>query len=332
MTDYPVDIVVAWVDGSDPEWQKVRSQYKASTLQDNSSARYREWDLFRFWFRGVEEYAPWVNRVHLLTWGHLPPWLNTEHPKLHIVRHEDYIPAQYLPTFSSHTIELNMHRVPGLAEHFVYFNDDMYLSQPTKQEDFFCKGVPADYGVWGVIRNTDVANFMPYIMLNMMAIINMHFPKRAVLKSDFAKWMSPKLGKGMLNNLYLLPWGVHTGFREYHGAAPFLKETFEMVWAEEAEILDRTCSHRFRSREDVNQYLMRYWQLGEGRFVPRKPNCAYLTIREDSAAAAEKLLGNPRYQVVCLNDDPMGFDFEKEQQALHRVMEAHYPRKSQFEK
>ena len=173
---------------------------------------------------------------------------------------------------------------------------------------------------------------MPYIMLNMTAVINMHFPKRAVLKKDFAKWLSPRNGRGVLNNLYLLPWGTHTGFRNYHGAVPFLKETFETVWREEGELLDRTCSHKFRGREDVNQYLMRYWQLCEGKFVPHRPESAYLTIKQNSAAEAEALLNNKKYKVVCLNDDPMGFDFEEEQRALHRVMEARFPRKSQFEK
>ncbi len=332
MTDYPVDIVIPWVDGSDPAWIREHDRYTANSLQDNSSARYREWDLFRFWFRSVEENAAWVNRVHLLTWGHLPPWLNRSHPKLHVVRHEDFIPEKYLPTFSSHTIELNMHRVPGLADRFVYFNDDVYLSRPTEKEDFFRNGLPADTAVWGVIKNDDVSNFMPYIMLNMTAVINMHFPKRAVLKKDFAKWLSPRNGRGVLNNLYLLPWGTHTGFRNYHGAVPFLKETFETVWREEGELLDRTCSHKFRGREDVNQYLMRYWQLCEGKFVPHRPESAYLTIKQNSAAEAEALLNNKKYKVVCLNDDPMGFDFEEEQRALHRVMEARFPRKSQFEK
>lgn len=332
MKDYPVDFVVAWVDGSDPAWIAEHDKYTANTLQDNSSARYREWDLFRFWFRGVEEYAPWVNRVHLLTWGHLPPWLNTEHPKLHIVRHEDYIPEKYRPTFSSHPIELNMHRIPGLAEHFVYFNDDMYLTSPTRKEDFFRDGLPVDAAVFGVVKNRDVSNFMPYIMLNMLGIINGHFSKRAVMKQHFDKWINPCYGKWNLNNLYLLPWDAFTGFREFHDAAPFLKETFETVWREEEAILDRTCSHKFRSKEDVNQYLMRYWQLCQGRFIPHAPRSAYLTIHSDSAAEAAALLNDKKNTVVCINDDPMGFDFEKEQRELHRVMEAHYPRKSQFEK
>lgn len=332
MNDYPVDIVTPWVDDADPEWRREHDRYTATAIQDNSSARYREWDLFRYWFRSVEENAPWVNRVYLLTWGHLPPWLNTEHPKLRIVRHEEFIPAQYLPTFSANTIELNVHRIPGLAERFVFFNDDLYLTRPTRKEDFFRGGLPADTAVFGIIKNSGTANFMPYMMLNEMGIINERFPKREMLKKHFSKWVTLRNGRGVLNTLYLMPWGIHTGFYNYHSASPFLRSTFETVWAEEGEILDRTCSHKFRSREDVNQYLMRYWQFCEGKFVPHKPESAYLTIGKDFAAQAEAVLNNRKYKVVCLNDDPMGFDFERERQALHRVMEAHYPRKSAFEK
>ncbi|WP_331836427.1 hypothetical protein [Erysipelothrix piscisicarius] len=83
----------------------------------------------------------WVNNVYLITYGHLPDFLNVDHPKLKIINHTDYIPSDYLPTFSSHTIELNMHRIEGLSEHFVYFNDDMFLNQPMSLQRISSKRV-----------------------------------------------------------------------------------------------------------------------------------------------------------------------------------------------
>ena len=142
MSTHPIDIVIPWVDGSDPVWQADHAKYRASKSADNHPARYREWGLFRYWFRGIEQNAPWVRKVHLLTYGHLPAWLEPDHPKLHIVNHRDFIPEEYLPTFSSHTIELNMHRIPDLAEHFLYFNDDVYLMKPSQPEDFFRDDLP----------------------------------------------------------------------------------------------------------------------------------------------------------------------------------------------
>ncbi len=139
--DKPIDFVVTWVDGSDPTWCEQRDFYakelgRASTA-DSGDPRFRDWDIFRYWFRAVEQYAPWVHNVYLVTCGHVPEWLKTDAPKLKVVKHTDFIPEEYLPTFSSITIELNLHRIKDLSEHFVYFNDDMFLNQSVIPEDFF---------------------------------------------------------------------------------------------------------------------------------------------------------------------------------------------------
>lgn len=133
----PIDFVIIWVDGNDKQWQAEKAKYDGKTVTNaNSEVRFRDWDNLQYWFRGVEKFAPWVNKIHFVTWGHLPKWLDTTNPKLNIVNHKDYIPSKYLPTFNSHTIELNLHRIEGLAEQFVYFNDDMFITAPTKPDDF----------------------------------------------------------------------------------------------------------------------------------------------------------------------------------------------------
>ena len=108
-----IDFVIAWVNGSDPVWLKEKEKFCGITIESEES-RFRDWGLLRFWFRGIERFAPWVNRIHFITYGHLPEWLNTGHPKIHIVNHKEFIPEKYLPTFNSHTIELNFHRIPCL--------------------------------------------------------------------------------------------------------------------------------------------------------------------------------------------------------------------------
>lgn len=117
-----IDFVIAWLDNSDPEWQDAFYSYLP---QDRSSydlreIRFRNWDNLRYWLRGVEKFAPWVNNIHLITYGQIPDWLNTNAPKLHLVKHSDYIPTKYLPTFSSCPIALNLHRIKELSEHFVF--------------------------------------------------------------------------------------------------------------------------------------------------------------------------------------------------------------------
>src|SRR5690554_3854457 len=115
-TNNPIDFVVPWVDDSDPTWQRKLAEYTGRTNQftDSSNKRFRDWDLFKYWFRGVEKFAPWVNKVHLVTCGHYPDWLDINHPKLNFVKHEDYIPKDHLPVFSTHPIEINLHRIEEL--------------------------------------------------------------------------------------------------------------------------------------------------------------------------------------------------------------------------
>ena len=118
MANREIDFVLTWVDGADPEWQKEKyaRMLKLGVISeaDDRTERYRDWGILPYWFRGVEKFAPWVRTIHFVTYGHLPAWMNVNHPKLHIVNHSDYIPYKYLPTFNSHTIEWNFHKISGL--------------------------------------------------------------------------------------------------------------------------------------------------------------------------------------------------------------------------
>lgn len=137
----------------------------------NGVCRYRDWASFRYWFRAVEKYAPWVRYVHLVTWGHVQSWLNLECPKLKIVNHKDYMPPEYLPTYNCNPLELNLFRISGLSEHFVYFNDDMLLARPVAPEDFFIGGKPLHTAVALPWVNRD--NELPYhLFFNTYGIAN----------------------------------------------------------------------------------------------------------------------------------------------------------------
>lgn len=140
---FPIDAVFTWVDGADPAWleQKclLRQKYFGnSDAPDNAdnAARFRDNDELRYALRSLARHAPWIRSVHLVTADQKPPWLNTN--TVNLVSHRDIFPADAaLPVFNSHPIELCVHRVPGLAEHFIYFNDDVMLGRPVSPADFF---------------------------------------------------------------------------------------------------------------------------------------------------------------------------------------------------
>ena len=94
-----IDIVVLWVDGNDEEWVKEKNEYMEHK-GDKESNRFRDCDNLQYVFRGIEKYVPWINKVFFITWGHTPAWLDTNNEKLVIIKHEDFIPKQYLPTFN----------------------------------------------------------------------------------------------------------------------------------------------------------------------------------------------------------------------------------------
>src|SRR5699024_4961874 len=191
------------VDGNDPEWQKEKMLYDESNKGDKRNIRFRDWDNLQYWFRGVEKYANWVNKIHFVTWGHVPEWLNTEHPKLNVVKHEEYIPERYLPTFSARPIEINLHRIPGLSEKFVYFNDYMFLLNKLTPEDFFIKGKPCDTAALDIAVKRDEVHATS--VFNSLLIINKHFNKKDSIKNNFGKWYNFKNGYPAIKTLLLTP-------------------------------------------------------------------------------------------------------------------------------
>ena len=113
-----IDVVIPWVDPTDKEWQASKNKFLKDLNNDkvdNSENRFRDWDNFKYVFRGIDKFMPWVHKIYLITCGQVPDWMNKEaDDRLVIVNHSDYIPKEYLPTFSSHPIELNLHRIKEL--------------------------------------------------------------------------------------------------------------------------------------------------------------------------------------------------------------------------
>ena len=342
-TNAPIDFVVTWVDGEDPAWCAQKAEWLAKVDTEATTdwlagdKRYRDWGLLRYWFRGVEECASWVRTVHFVTWGHLPEWLDTANPKLHVVRHEDYIPKRYLPTFNSHTIEFNMHRIPGLGEQFVYFNDDMYLLKEVHEKDFFKEGLPRDFA--GLNLGTLGRKVTSYEPFNAM-VINEHFDKNEVIQADRLKWLNPLYGlKVLCKTLLLMPFSHFSAMQTDHLPISFLKSTFEKVWSVEGEILDMSCLDKFRSEIAVSPWLMRDWQRAEGKFVPRRVHLdGFLDCGNGPGLVGvdtvkKCIAGKIGGAMICLNDAQLGKDeFEDWSADLMRAFSLRFPKKSGFEK
>ena len=330
-----IDFVIAWVDGNDPQWQKERSLYRAGTATDSCAARYRDMGILKYWFRAVEAYAPWVNRIHFVTWGHLPEWLNTEHPKLHIVNHKDYIPEEYLPTFNSHPIELNMHRIPGLSEYFVYFNDDMFLNGSVKPEFFFRNGLPCDFAHIDNISSEGIADIYSHTLFNESYVISKHYSYlRAFIKHPFKYLNSKYSWKVNLKNLLKIEnSGYFPGFKEHHLAAPYLKQTFVDFWEKDHITLKQASMEKFRTPFGVSQRIFRYAQLASGQFHPvsKASRGKAFQLWMDPMDMHDAILNN-KYKMICLNDTSKDIDFDAVIHINRSAYEQKLPNCSAFEK
>ncbi len=325
-----IDFVITWVDGADPQWLEEFRKWRGDDRTENTSPiRYRDWDHLRYWFRGVERFAPWVSRIHFVTWGHLPEWLDTTHPKLHVTNHRDYIPQEYLPTFSSRTIELNIHRIEGLSERFVYFNDDMFLCRPLPEERFFRQGLPCDMARLSLLSFSSIS----HAILNMIEIMNRRYRRAEVMRRHPGKWFAPCYGAAnLLKTLDLAVWNTIPALTDTHMPQPYLKETFDKMWHEEREILDATCRSRVRDNAGVNHWLMRYEQLLSGRFSPVSFRDTKLdTLTEQRIDTIASYVAAGRYAMICLNDSPLIADFEGVKRKLCGALESLLPEKSSYE-
>lgn len=327
-----IDFVITWVDMNDPKWQAQFSKYsgdKGNTKNGVSEARFRDNGFLKYWFRGVEKFAPWVRKIHFVTYGQKPAWLDESNPKLHLVHHEDFIPAQFLPTYNSVVIERYMYRIPGLAEHFVYFNDDFYIINNVGKERFFRDGLPCDIAVFDY--NPSWSQWYKRIKNN-IRIINRHFSKKEVMALHHDKWFDKSYGMKARWNYLLRFYGKFITLRTPHNAQPYLKSTFEEVWAAAGKELTETSSNKFRALSDYTPELFRTWQICRGNFVPyntyKDTKMFPLMIRPKQAVRA---IYTQAYTLVCLNDNVHIRNYDTVISNIDDAFRHILPEKSSFE-
>lgn len=329
--DEKIDFIVARVDDNDKQWKILRDKYAGKSNEDSADYRFRDRGIMKYYFRGIEKFAPWVNNVFFVTCGHYPSWLNSNHPKLKFIKHEDYIPKEYLPTFNSHTIELNFNRINELSNCFVYFNDDMFIINHMKQSDFFENGVPKHIA-WLEPIPTNNEKFW-HIMLNNVQLINRHFPYMDLLKKNWRKWYYPGYGLRVLSKtLFLKNFPYLVWFNNPHLPSPLLKSTMDKLRNEEYEILDNSSKSKFRSKEDVNQYVFSWYDIASWNFIPRN-SCVgrNFSIRNNNNKKLIKAITKQKYKMICINDNESNFDFEKIKLEVISAFEKILPEKSEYE-
>ena len=325
-----IDFIIAWVDGWDKEWQFQRNKYAGKNPEDMAENRFRDWNNLKYIFRWIEKFTPRINNVFFVTCGHYPSWLNLEYPKLKFVKHEDYIPKEYLPTFNSHTIELNFHRIKELSEQFVYFNDDMFITNYMKESDFFENWLPKQTA-WLCTIPTDNENFS-HIILNNINLINRHFSHKEAINNNKKKWYHPQYWiKTIVQTLFLGKYSYLTWLYNSHLPNSLLKSTMNKLWNEEYDVLNNSSLCKFRAETNVNQYVFSRYDLMNGDFVPRENVIwNYYTIKKDNKDLINSIV-KQKYRMLCINDTSTDINFEKAKSEIINAFEKILSEKSKFE-
>ncbi|GAA1408295.1 exopolysaccharide phosphotransferase cps2G [Glutamicibacter uratoxydans] len=328
----PIDFVVTWVDDDDLEWREMKNAYlgdRRTTREGASESRFRDWGALRYWFRAIEENCEWVRKIFLVTVNPLPSWLKSQHPKLVVVHHEQFIPGEYLPTFNSRVIEIYLHRIPDLSEKFVYFNDDMYVLNQIDRNHFFPKGRPAAIPVMNALS---VGDNISHAMLNNIRVINENFNKRIVIKRRLFDWFSLRLGHHFIQNIALLPWHRFTGFHNHHLPLALLKSTYSTVWNFASDELKLTSESKFRQFHDINPFLFYYWQLCSGVFTTVQPSSygRYFQTDKTSVNDLTQTIREGKERVICINDGEVE-DYESLSDQIEEAFLKRFPNASSFE-
>lgn len=326
----PIDIVVPWVDDTDPIWLEKKERFTGVEVKEgNTNVRYRDWDTLKYWFRGVEKFAPWVRYVYFITDNQKPEWLNTDHPKLKWVKHTDFIPNEYLPTFSCQAIEWNLHRIDGLSENFVYFNDDVFLINNTVPDDFFVNGLPCDSPHLGFLYPN---GFFSHILFNNIELMNRHFSLKECIRANRKKWISAQSISGLLKLVLYGRKDLIPNSISRHIQTSFQKKTFEILWEKEHDLINATCLNKLRTKNDISSYCVRDWQLFSGEFYPKKPiGKLFHTASMSHNNDAINYLRHQKGKVICLNDSEDETDFELHKQMILEEFDKLLPEKSSFE-
>lgn len=304
--DFDIDIVFSWVDGAAIEWQRARARRMQSYVVgegDDSHARFRQLDELKYALRSVYLFAPWIRNIYIVTDSPRPEWL-AEHPRVRVVRSEEFFSdPSVLPTHNSHAVESQLAGIAGLAEHFLYSNDDMFFARPVGPETFFSSG--------GVTRFIEATT---RIGLGESNLERSGFENAARVNR---RLLAGRFGKTIARHLE-------------HTPVPMRKSILLELEAEFPDDFARTAASRFRSATDISvtNSLYHYYALLTGRAVLETAvRALYVdTTARAGLAAMLKLLKRRNVDLVCLNDGsfPEVAD-DVRAEAVRAFLEGYYP-------
>jgi len=308
-----IDMVFSWVDGSSVEFQRARAKRMQNYVVgegDDSEARYRQIDELKYALRSVYMFAPWVRRIFIATDSPRPEWL-AEHPRVTIVPSEEFFAdTSTLPTHNSHAVESQLHHIPGLAEHFLYSNDDMFFGRPIGPDLFFSPG--------GITKFVEAATRIG---------LGESDPSRSGFEN------AARVNRRLLQERF----GRVTTRHLEHCAVPLRRSVMAELEREFPDDFRRTAGSAFRSATDISvtNSFYHYYALMTGRAVVQtQAKVKYIeTTLRMALRQMEKLLARRDHDMFCLNDGSKPeISVEERTRAVTDFLESYFPIRAPWEK
>lgn len=307
-----IDLVYLWVNGNDPEWITRRNAFigKPTTRQENCKGRYADSGELKYSIRSVQQNAPWIRKIFIVTDHQVPEWLDTTNPRVQIVDHTEIMPAECLPCYNSALIEQFLDRIPDLSEHFLYANDDMFINKPITPSTFFA------------------ADGLPILYMNRKPLrkLGLWF-REHILGKPLSQYIQTIKNASLLAEKY---YGSYNGDKLHHNIDAYQKSTLALINQKFSGPLSAMHSHHMRSANDIQRCFYSYAALAEGRGHLRYIGQRFsFRLHIDNRKHYQKFKHyNP--VLFCINDSEYATD-EDRTIAIQFVSKL-FPHKSQFEK
>ncbi|WP_201294642.1 MULTISPECIES: stealth family protein [unclassified Nocardiopsis] len=299
---FPIDVVYTWVDGQEPALREKRARYLPEEKRDVApwefgESRYTSHDELKYSLRSLEMYAPFVRNVYIVTDGQTPSWLDTSQDRVRVVDHREIFPEDALPVFNSHAIETRLHHIPGLSEHYLYLNDDVFFGRPVTPQHFFHGN--------GIIK-------VPVS------------PFKISLGSGAPGATAPNAAGGNVRALLHRSRGSFVTQRFLHTPHPQRKSVLSEIEREFSADFARTTRSRFRSASDIAPVSMaHHYAMITGRGVSGKYRYRYLDIAGEKAEGQFRELERDRsYDLFCVNDVDSD---NRQRRRMREFLEGYFP-------
>ena len=323
--DFPIDLVYTWVDGSDEEWMKIRRQFQSTqkNIPDDSllDCRWRDFDELRLSVESVQRFAPWIRTIFIISDFQRPYWYDEKNPgKIKFVDHPDLFQEyeEHLPTFNSHAIESHLHRIPGLAEHFIYANDDTFFGNNVYPLDFFTpdgkfkvfltiNDMETEKSLKEYAKQTPKPPVVAMVNAKVNPKVNYTSPPPPIEKIDIIPYFTAQAITNLVLDKVFEP-SLAPRKRLKHQMKAFRKSTFEWCWDNEFMqlYLFNTSSTRFRSLSDIDvTSLVSHVGLLMNMAVPASISSKFYGIQDttDIRQVFQHLFKfQPTPKLYCIND------------------------------